>query len=241
MYSQTPYISLCVFALTFTPNPFQTFWLHSFKTVSQVCSVFYKVMTVSHNWILYKAAMSSVRVVSICLRFGLIFLCVRIPCKKCFVADQSETGGLSAASKQGLCLSCTKSTTLVKVNGTKAPEPGYRFSTKFIIIRTFWTALLDNISKLLMETDSLVTVSDLSLPFLFRCSLEPHFRISEWTRSKPFPNVFCILKTDDPISKFNFAESCKIEGPGGLDLFEVWTDSFLRQNILQKALRCWAI
>ena len=30
----TPYLSLWIFALPFTPNPFQTFWLHSFKIVS---------------------------------------------------------------------------------------------------------------------------------------------------------------------------------------------------------------
>ena len=107
----------------------------------------------------------------------------------------------------------------------------------------FETPLLDNVSKLLMEPDSLLTVSalslSLSLSFLFFCPVEPHFGLFEWTRSKLFPNVICIPITDNRISKFSFTDSWKIEGPGGLDLFEVWPDFSLGQNILQKLLCCW--
>ena len=59
---------------------------------------------------------------------------------------------------------------------TKLPEPGYKFSSKFTMIRTFWTPLLDDNSKLLIKPDSLVTVSALS----FLCFFAPWSPISEF-------------------------------------------------------------
>ena len=100
----TPYLSLWIFALPFTPNPFQTFWLHSFKIDSQVCSLSSEVMDVSQIWILHIAAKSRVRVFSICLKFWPFFLCVKIFCKETVGCWAKYNWWVSAATKKELCL-----------------------------------------------------------------------------------------------------------------------------------------
>ena len=104
----TPYLSLWIFALPFTPNPFQTFWLHSFKIVSQVSSISSKVMAVCQIWILHIAAKSRVRLISICLKFGPIFLCVNISCKETVRFWAKYNWWVCEATKRELRLSYTK-------------------------------------------------------------------------------------------------------------------------------------
>ena len=147
----TPYLSLWIFALPFTPNPFQAFWLHSFKIVFQVCSISPKVITVSQIWILHIAANSRVRLFSICLKFRPIFLCVKIFCKETVGCWAKYNWWVSAATKIELCLFYTKNMTLLKKVRTKVPEQAKYFFSKFTMIRTFWTPLLDNTSKLLIQ------------------------------------------------------------------------------------------
>ena len=118
----TPYLSLWIFALPFTPNPFQTFWLHSFKIVSQVCSLSSEVMDVSQIWILHIAAISKVRLFSICLKFGPIFPCVKNACKETLGCWAKYNWWVSAGTKLELCLSYTKSMTRLKKYRTKVLE-----------------------------------------------------------------------------------------------------------------------
>ena len=120
----TPYLSLWIFALPFTPNPFQTFWLHSFKIVSQVCSLSSEVMDVSQIWILHIAANSKVRLFSICLKFGPIFLCVKIFCRQTVGCWAKYNWWASAPTKRVLRLSYTKSMTHLKKVRTKVPKSG---------------------------------------------------------------------------------------------------------------------
>ena len=177
MTLSTPNLSLWIFALLFTPKPFSDF----LTTIvpNHFPSVFY--ITQSDNRVSFLDFAHSRKVegpgVLDLFEVWAIIVCANFFCKKTLDADQSKTDGLSAATKPGLCLSRTKSITLVKVNGTKLPEPGCRFLSKITMIRTIWTPLLDNISNLLTQLDSLLTVSALSLSFLvFFCPLEPHFR-----------------------------------------------------------------
>ena len=101
----TPYLSLWIFALPFIPNPFQTFWLHSFEIVSEACSISSKVMDVSQIWILHIAAKSRVRLFSMFLKFGPIFLCVNVFCKETVGWRAKYNSWVSAATKLELCLS----------------------------------------------------------------------------------------------------------------------------------------
>ena len=120
----TPYLSLWIFALPSNPNPFQTFWLHSFKIVSQVCSISSKVMAVSQIWFLHIAANSRVRLFSICMKFGPIYLCVNMSCKETVICWAKYKLWVSGATKIELRLSYTKSMTLLKKVWTKVPESG---------------------------------------------------------------------------------------------------------------------
>ena len=123
----TPYISFWIFAFSFTPNPFQTFWLHSFKIVSQECSISSKVMAASQIWILHTAAKSRVRVFSICLKFWPFFPCVKFFCKETVGCWAKYNWWVSAATKLELRLFYTKSMTLLKKVRTKVPEPAKYF------------------------------------------------------------------------------------------------------------------
>ena len=42
------------------------------------------------------------------------------------------------------------------------------------------------------------------------------------------------MQSDGSISKFDFAQSLKVKGPGVLVLFEVWADFILRQGVFQR-------
>ena len=147
----TPDVSLWIFALPFTSKPFHAFWLHSFKIVFQVCSISPKVITVSQIWILHIAANSRVRLFSICLKFRPIFLCVKIFCKETVGCWAKYNWWVSAATKIELCLFYKKVWLYWKKLERKYLNRPNIFFSKFTMIPTFWTPLLDNTSKLLIE------------------------------------------------------------------------------------------
>ena len=73
--------ALCLSFLFFAPwAPFQNFWPDTFKIVSQTCSLSPKVMAIPQIPILQIAAESRLQVLLTCLRFGPIFLCVKMSC-----------------------------------------------------------------------------------------------------------------------------------------------------------------
>ena len=63
------------------PSPISEIFTRRSKLVSQTCSISPKVTAISQNSIFEIAAKSRVRVTSTCLRFGSVFLCVKMSCE----------------------------------------------------------------------------------------------------------------------------------------------------------------
>ena len=94
--------------------------------------------------------------------------------------------------------------------------------------------MLDNICNMLIEPDSLSTDSSLYLSFYGFASPNPISDILIRHVQNRFPNAFSIIQSDGRISQFDFSQSLKVDGPGVLDLFEVWADFILRQGVFQR-------
>ena len=117
----TPYISFWIFAFSFTPNPFQTFWLHSFEIVSEACSISSKVMDVSQIWILHITAKSRVRLFSIFWNLGRFFSASNFLPRNGWVLSKVQLVGLSShTGTVSVCL--TQNVWLLKIARTKVPE-----------------------------------------------------------------------------------------------------------------------
>ena len=118
----TPYISFWIFALSFTPNPFQTFWLHSFEIVCEACSISSKVMDVSQIWILHMAAKSRVRLFSIFWKLGRFFSASNFLQINGWELSKVQLVGLSRHKTRTVSVCLTQKVWLLKKARTKVPE-----------------------------------------------------------------------------------------------------------------------